>query len=99
MKQLEKEYKVGDRVFLFDINSLRSSFKEYKSFSDEEFIENIEDILHYAVFVCWIKEIPGDECLADDGIVHELVHCLKKNTRNHTNLKLIRKKFNKYLVI
>lgn len=99
MKRLPRKYKVGDREFLFDLKSLQYSFNTYRKYTDEEFIDNIVDILHFATYVCWIKEIPTDECLADDGIIHELVHCLKSSTRNHTDLKRIRKKFNKILAI
>jgi hypothetical protein len=49
--------------------------------------------------MCWLKEIPSDECLADDGIIHELVHLLQENTIKHSNLENIRKKFNKTLTI
>lgn len=98
MKNLQKEYKVGDKTFLYDKKSLTQSFKLYSSYTDLEFLENIVDILHYAVYVCWIKEISSDECLGDDGIVHELVHLLQKNTIGHSNLQKIRNKFNKTLI-
>lgn len=97
MKKLQKEYKVGDRTFVYDKKSLSQSFDLYSSYTDLEFLENIVDILHYAVYACWVKEISSDDCLADDGIVHELVHLLQKNTIDHSNLQEIRKKFNKTL--
>lgn len=98
MKKLQKEYKVGDRTFVYDKKSLSQSFDTYSSYTDIEFLENIIDILHYAVYACWVKEISSDDCLADDGIVHELVHLLQKNTIGHSNLKQIRKKFNETLI-
>jgi hypothetical protein len=97
MKNLQKKYKVGNKTFVYDKKSLSESFKLYNSYTDVEFLENIVDILHYAVYVCWIKEISSDECLGDDGIVHELVHLLQKNTIGHSNLQQIRKKFNETL--
>lgn len=99
MKQLGAEYRVGDRLFAYDEKSLRYAFNTYKNYSDEEFLEDIPNILHYAVYVCWIKEVPSDDCLADDGIVHELVHLLNENTIKHTDLQRIRKNFNKILTI
>ena len=97
MKKLQEIYKVGNKRFLYDKKSLKFSFNTYKEYSNEEFLENIVDILHFAVFACWLKEIPGDDCLSDDGIVHELVHLLKENTIKHVDLEKIRTKFNKTL--
>lgn len=99
MKNLQKEYKVGERTFLFDEVHLRNSYKKYKNYSDVEFLNNIVDILHFTVYVCWLKEVPSDKCLADDGIVHEIVHLLQENTIKHSNLQEIRKNFNKNLII
>jgi hypothetical protein len=99
MKSLPKIYSVGDRKFIYDHASLRYAFDLYEKFTNEEFLENAVDILHFAVYVCWLKEIPSDECLADDGIIHELVHLIQENTIKHSNLENIRKKFNKTLTI
>lgn len=99
MKSLPEIYKVGNREFVYDHKSLQYAFSTYHECTNEEFLENIVDILHFAVYVCWLKEIPSDECLADDGIIHELVHLLQKNTIKHSDLENIRKKFNKTLTI
>ena len=99
MKTLDKIYKVGNKEFLFDIKSLQYSFKQYKNYNDEEFLNDIENILHFAVYMCWLKEIPSDICLSDDGIVHQLVHLLKRSTKKHSDIKEIRKNFNKFLKI
>tara|TARA_B110000208_G_C11764178_1_gene428000 strand:- start:1117 stop:1416 length:300 start_codon:yes stop_codon:yes gene_type:complete len=99
MKHLQEEYKVGNKTFLYDKKFLKSTYKSCVKYTDDEFIENIIDVLHFAVYVCWIKEISSNDCLADDGIVHELVHLAQKNTRNHSNLSKIREKFNKSLCI
>lgn len=99
MKQLQEIYKVGNKKYLYDPDSLKYCFNIYKNYTDEEFLENISSVLHYAVYVCWVKEIPTDECLADDGIIHELVHLLSENTAKYTDLKKVRKKFNKSLIM
>lgn len=99
MKHLQEEYKVGNKTFLYDKKLLKSTYMSCVGYTDNEFIENIIDVLHFAVYVCWIKEISSEDCLADDGIIHELVHLAQKNTRNHSNLTLIREKFNKSLCI
>ena len=99
MKSLPEIYKVDDREFVYNHKSLQLSFQTYQTFTDEDFLKNIVDVLHFAVYVCWLKEIPSDECLADNGIIHELVHLLQKNTANHSDLEKIRAKFNKTLKI
>jgi len=99
MKSLPEIYKVGDKEFVYDHKSLQYAFSTYQRYTNEEFLENIVDILHFAVYVCWLKEIPSDECLADDGIIHELVHLLQENTIKHSDLENIRKNFNKTLII
>ena len=99
MKSLPEIYRVGDREFVYDHRSLKYAFSTYQRYTNEDFLENIVDILHFAVYMCWLKEIPSDECLADDGIIHELVHLLQDNTIKHSDLKNIRKKFNKTLTI
>ena len=99
MKSLPEIYKVGNREFVYDHKSLQYAFSTYRGCTNEEFLENIVDILHFAVYMCWLKEIPSDECLADDGIIHELVHLLQENTIKNSNLENIRKKFNKTLTI
>jgi hypothetical protein len=99
MKSLPEIYKIGDRKFVYDEKSLKQNFNKYKKYNNEKFLENIVDILHFATYVCWIKEISSDECLSDDGIIHELIHLLKENTIKHTNIENIRKKFNKVLLI
>jgi len=99
MKSLPEIYKVGNREFVYDHKSLQYAFSTYRGCTNEEFLENIVDILHFAVYMCWLKEISSDECLADDGIIHELVHLLQENTIKHSNLENIRKKFNKTLTI
>lgn len=99
MKSLPEIYRVGDREFVYDHRSLKYAFSTYQRYTNEDFLENIVNILHFAVYMCWLKEIPSDECLADDGIIHELVHLLQDNTIKHSDLKNIRKKFNKTLTI
>lgn len=99
MKTLGERYSVGNKEYNYNIISLRYRYNNYINQSDDEFIENIVEILHFAVFVCWVKEIPTDECLADNGIVHELVHLIKQNTRKHANLQEIRKKFEETLCL
>ena len=85
-------YKVGEREFALDFKSLEYSYQSFTIMSDEEFMENIIDVLHYACYVCWLKNIPTKECLSDDGIIHELIHLAKNTTKQHVDLQLLRKR-------
>ena len=67
--------------------------------SDEEFIQNIEEILHFAVYVVYLKDIPTKDVMGDKGLIHELVHLLKKSTRNEVDINELRENFNKLLII
>ena len=60
---------------------------------------NIIDALHFACYVSWLNKLNTDQTLADNGIIHELVHLTKKNTRQYQNISETRKKFNKMLKI
>lgn len=44
--------------------------------TDEEFLKSIPQAMHFAVYVCWVKEVGTQQLLADDGLIHELVHLL-----------------------
>ena len=99
MKQLQKEYKVGDTNYVFDKKRLKRLYTRYINYSDQEFEDDVIDILHFTCYVSWLKEIDHNQLLADDGLIHELVHLLKQSTRNYVNIEKLREKFDKLLVI
>lgn len=99
MKKLPKEYKIGDKLYAFNKKDVRLTYYDFLSMEDDEFLENIVSALHFAVYVCWIKDIPTDDCLSDEGIIHELVHLLKENTKKYTDLVKVRKNFKEKLII
>ena len=95
----EIKYKVGNKTFLYDKDRVNTSYFKYCEMSDEEFLENILDILHFAVYVCCLKDLKTRDVLSDDGIIHQLVHLTKSNTRKYVDLKKIRNNFEKNLHI
>jgi len=99
MRQLPKEYSIGETKYVFDKKRLKHLYNKYLNYSDQEFQDDAIDILHFACYVSWLKEIDANELLADDGLIHELVHLLKQNTRNYVNIETLREKFDKLLVI
>lgn len=93
------KYKVGDRTFVLDKKSIVRSYEKYCQMSDEDFLADLINIMHFAVYVCYIKNIPSKDILSDDGLIHELVHLMQDNTRKFVDLKKIRKNFNKTLCV
>jgi|TARA_R100001509_G_scaffold154868_1_gene116825 hypothetical protein len=94
-----KEYKRGNKTYVYDADLLEFQYNTFKKMSNEEFVENIIDALHYACYVSWLNKLNTDQTLADNGIIHELVHLTKKSTRQYQNVSETRKKFNKMLKV
>lgn len=94
-----KEYKRGNKTYVYDADLLEFQYNTFKKMSNEEFVENIIDALHYACYVSWLNKLNTDQTLADNGIIHELIHLTKKSTRQYQNVSETRKKFNKMLKV
>jgi hypothetical protein len=89
----------------FSYQDLRNDYLRYTMMSDDEFLTNLLDILHFTVFVSFVKELQVYNVCQDTGIIHELVHLLMEE-RNRargvehfevtsTSLKSIRDLFNR----
>ena len=89
------EYLVDGKKFHFSYQELREHYIQFISMTDSEFINKIDEALHFAIFVCYLKEIPTYLCLSDMGIVHELLHLGMYN--NVQNLQEIRELFKNQL--
>lgn len=72
---------------------MREMHLEFSNLTDEEFLSRLPEIIHFAVFAAWIKEIPTEVCLSDKGIIHELVHLLHLPGEPVLSLKEIRTMF------
>jgi hypothetical protein len=88
-------HQVGQYVLSY--SSLRESYLHYATLPDEQFVADVLGILHFACFVCFVKEAKSERVLADDGIIHELVHLLDPETRDDAvkRLKNIRATFSR----
>lgn len=88
-------HEVGEYSLCY--SSLRENYLRYTMMSDEEFVADILSVLHFACYVCFIKEIGSDRALGDDGIVHQLLHILIPETRPDALRELgrIRNTFNR----
>jgi hypothetical protein len=48
---------------------LRDDYRRFTMMSDDEFVADALNILHFACYACFVKEIGSDIALGDDGIV------------------------------
>lgn len=65
-------------------------YNRFVNMTDDEFLENLNHAAHFACIIMWFKE-RGQRAIADDGIVHELIHLMCNGTTN--TLKDIREQF------
>lgn len=66
-----------DGLYVISYSSLREDYRRYVAMSDDEFKRNLVQVLHFACVTCWLKEAKAQHVLADNGIIHELVHLLE----------------------
>ncbi len=92
------EYIVEGTTFDWSYSELRQGYYHFIELSDDEFLADLPAVLHFACFVCFIKEIPSYVCLSDKGIIHELVHMLQSGVDGSvSSLNEIRKLFKEQL--
>lgn len=84
------DYLADGKKHSLSYQSLREDYHRYVDMPDNEFLLNLTRALHFACFVCYLKEIPSHACLIDTGIIHELIHLLDENTQSETLLELPR---------
>lgn len=67
-------YECGGRKFDFSYLEMQEKYTEICEYSDEEFIEKVDDVLHFTVYTGYIKQWPSSMALCDTCLIHELVH-------------------------
>lgn len=70
------DYIVNNKKFNFSYAELKEIYHQYVEMSDVEFFSDLPKLLHYVAFVAFLKEIPTNTLLCDDGLLHELIHML-----------------------
>lgn len=95
------QYQNGGHTYSFSYKDLKSQFEDYEKLSDSEFMADLPNITHFAVFVCWFKQLKTADVLSDTGLIHELVHLMTLegygqgvDWESGTPLQSIRKLFN-----
>ncbi|AZC88402.1 hypothetical protein C4K29_2099 [Pseudomonas chlororaphis subsp. piscium] len=93
------DYVIGGREYSASYQELREEHARFVQMTDKRFLKELPAALHFAVFVCWFKELPASQVLSDEGIVHQLAHLihLRDEPLVMTRLGEIRELFNKQL--
>ncbi|AZD86526.1 hypothetical protein C4K14_3702 [Pseudomonas chlororaphis subsp. aureofaciens] len=93
------DYVIGGRKYSASYQELCEEHARFVGMSDKRFLKELPAALHFAVFVCWFKELPSSQVLSDEGIVHQLAHLihLKDEPLVMSRLGDIRELFNKQL--
>lgn len=93
------DYVIGGREYSASYQDLREEHARFAGMTDKRFLKELPAALHFAVFVCWFKELPSSQVLSDEGIVHQLAHLihLKGEPLVMGRLSEIRELFNKQL--
>lgn len=91
------EYLVGEghhaRKYSFNYQELKEHYLRIVNYTDDEFMANLPEIAHLSCFVSYLKGLSVGETLADDGIIHELIHLMHIGKTSEFDLKEIRELF------
>lgn len=93
------EYVQNGKRYQLNYQELRLQHASFTLMSNEQFLQALPAALHLATFLCWFKELPASQVLADDGIIHQLVHLLHIPDEPLIDLAEIRKAFNEQLAL
>lgn len=70
---------------------------DFRKINNYEFLRELPRIIHSACFLSYIAIKSGalriDECLCDEGIVHELIHLLNNSELTERHINKVRGKF------
>lgn len=82
------------KKFVFSYQDMREHYHKIREYTDQEFVDNLQEILHFVVFTGFIKEWPSSVALCDNCLLHELIH-LQCEIETVQTLEGIRELFNK----
>lgn len=91
-------YLLHGKKYSFSYKDLRDHYDSFCKLSDREFIYQLPNIIHFACFVGYLKELSATDTISDEGIVHKLVHllCISEPLND---LQEIREQFKQLLII
>lgn len=93
------EYRVGDKTYALSYKELRDKYVEFISIKDREFKERLPEALHLACIISYLKEIPNNCLVADDGLLHLIAHQLHIPDDTTHEFREMRRLFKKLLAL
>jgi len=99
MRYIDVSYDGQKFEYDFSYRECRDLYLKYCRLSDSEFLDKLIEILHFACFVSFLKELSINQTLSDNGIIHQLVHLLHIKNEVSVRLPLIRKQFEEVLCL
>ncbi len=91
-------YKEGQHIYSLSLSDLQDKYIWFCQLSDDDFMENINKAIHFAVYLIGIRsEVDAWHYCLDEGVLHQLVH-LSLNIEPQL-LPDIRKQFEKQLKV
>jgi hypothetical protein len=70
------DYVLNGNRYSASYQDLREEHARFVRMTDKRFLKELPAAMHFAVFVCWFKELPTSQVLSDEGIVHQLAHLI-----------------------
>ncbi|MDH0290616.1 hypothetical protein N7414_15940 [Pseudomonas sp. GD04087] len=83
-------YQVNGHSYRLSYAELREAHVRLCSLPDEEFLAALPEVLHLACMIAWLKEVPADLLLCDEGLLHQLTHLLHIPDEPLINLQQVR---------
>jgi hypothetical protein len=68
------EYKLGTGRYSFSLSALEKDYKRFSKMRRSNFLKNLKDITHFACIMSYYNDLTPEQTVADEGIVHELIH-------------------------
>lgn len=83
------EYIVSDinnnrLTFDFSYQQLKEEYNKIMDLDEKIFFKQLPKILHLVCIISFLKEIPAYILLSDEGLIHEISHCLDKTIEKNT---------------
>lgn len=94
MEYIVRDYENNPHTYHLSYSRLKDDYYRIKEYSNQEFLENVGEILHFTSFICWFKEIGMNAALGDMGLVHELIHLTIKSESPFFSLDKYRETWN-----
>jgi len=90
-------YLVNGIQYSLSYKELKNHYIDFISMDDQEFVSKLPIASHLACMICFLKEIPTENCLSDEGIIHELIHLMSIPKEELLDITEIRELFKNQL--